>query len=462
MNFRTLKFILVNGDMRKRILAVIGMVLVFRFLSHVPIPLGEPTQLRQLLNNIFSGQQLFGFIDLLSGGALANFSIMLMGLGPYINASIIMQLLTKAIPKLETLNKEGESGRRKINQYTRIATLPLAIVQSIGVIFLLRQTATAQAGIDIGLNATPFDWIVMVSALVGGSMLLMWLGELVSEQGVGNGISLLIFAGIISSLPSSIALLVTSVFDSENKLVVLGQTLPVNGRALALGAGIAVGTIILTYVLVKLNEAQRTVTISYAKRVGGNQAYGGVDSILPIKLITAGVVPIIFAVAFLSLPSFAGQLMQNAGSQRLQDIGRVMVEWFQSPEGGAPVSNTAAWLYPLLYFVLVVAFTYFYTSIAFNTKEIAENLQKQGGFVPGVRPGSATEKFLGTIVVRLTLFGSLALGILAVLPILLERVLGTSQLAISGTGILIVVSVALETLRQIESRALMISYDTYE
>lgn len=462
MNLSTISFIFKNKDMRKRILAVIGMVIVFRFLSHVPIPLGEPSQLRQLLNNIFSGQQLFGFIDLLSGGALANFSIMLMGLGPYINSSIIMQLLTKAIPKLETLNKEGETGRRKINQYTRILTLPLAIVQSIGVIFLLRQTASAQAGIDIGLNANLFDWVVMVSSLVGGSMLLMWLGELVSEQGVGNGISLLIFAGIISSLPSTIASMVKSVFDDTNKLSIFGQTLPVNGKALLISSGMAIGTIILTFILVKLNEAQRTVTISYAKRVGGNQAYGGVDSILPIKLITAGVVPIIFAVAFLSLPSFAGQLMQNANATWAQDLGRTLVEWFQSPQGGAPVAGIAGWLYPILYFLLVVVFTYFYTSITFNSKELAENLQKQGGFIPGIRPGSETEKYLDTIVVRLTLFGSLALGILAILPILLERWLGTTQLAISGTGILIIVSVALETLRQIESRALMISYDSYE
>ncbi len=448
--------------MRKRVFAVLGMVLVFRFLAHVPIPLGDPAQLRQLLNNLFDGQQLFGFIDLLSGGALANFSIMLMGLGPYINASIIMQLLTKAIPKLEALNKEGESGRRKINQYTRILALPLAIIQSIGMVFLLRQTASAQLGIDISQGASPFDWVVMISSLVGGSMLLMWLGELMSEQGVGNGISLLIFAGIASSLPSTVALIIRSIFPEGAVFTVFGWTLPISGKGLLIALAITLGVVAISYVIVKLNEAQRTVTISYAKRVSGNQAYGGVDSVLPIKLITAGVVPIIFAVAFLSVPAFIGQLLQNMDSQNMQELGSKLLQWFQSPTGGTPNTGTGAWLYPLMYFILVVVFTYFYTSITFNTKEIAENLQKQGGFVPGVRPGNQTESYLGKIVVRLTLFGSLALGLLAVLPIFLERVLGTQQLAISGTGVLIVISVAIETLRQVESRALMISYDTYD
>ncbi len=461
MNWRTIKFIFTNGDMRKRVFAVLGMVLVFRFLSHVPIPLGEPQQLRQLLDNLFNGQQLFGFINLLSGGALANFSIMLMGLGPYINASIIMQLLSKAIPKLETLNNEGETGRRKINQYTRMLTLPLAIVQSIGIIFLLRQTASAQAGIDITQGAGVIQWVLMVSALTGASIMLMWLGELVSEQGVGNGISLLIFAGIVSSLPSTAALIIKSIFVKDAKLTLFGATLPVSGRSLAIGLAFLVATIAISYIIVKLNEAQRTITISYAKRVSGNQAYGGVDSILPVKLIAAGVVPIIFAVAFLSLPAFIGQLLQNGSKPWMQEWGPKLLTWFQSPTGGTPSTGRAALIYPIAYFLLVVAFTFFYTSITFNTKEIAENLQKQGGFIPGVRPGSATEAYLGKIVSRLTLFGSLALGLLALLPIVVERILGTNQLALSGTGVLIVISVALETLRQIESRALMISYDNY-
>ncbi len=461
MTFRTIGFIFKNGDMRKRVLIVLGMILIFRFLAHVPIPLGEPQQLRQLLQNLFNGQQLFGFIDLLSGGALANFAIMLMGLGPYINASIIMQLLSKAIPKLETLNNEGESGRRKINQYTRILSVPLAIIQSIGIIFLLRQTASAQAGINITQGAGLTQWILMVSALAGGSVLLMWLGELISEQGVGNGISLLIFAGIISSIPSTIAVLVKSIFADSAQISVLGHKLPVDARALLVFVGLALATLTVSYVLVKLNEAQRTITISYAKRVAGNQAYGGIDSVLPVKLIAAGVVPIIFALAFLSLPSFAGQLLQNGNKLWMQEWGARLVEWFQSPNGSSPTTGKAAYIYPILYFLLVVVFTYFYTTITFNTKEIAENLQKQGGFIPGVRPGQQTEKHLSTILLRLTLFGSLALGVIAILPIFAERLIGTSKLAISGTGILIIISVALETLRQIESRALMISYDDY-
>jgi preprotein translocase subunit SecY len=290
----------------------------------------------------------------------------------------------------------------------------------------------------------------------------MWLGELVSEQGIGNGISLLIFAGIISSLPSTVGLVIKSIFTKDAKFVLFDKfTLPVSGRALALGCVMLVATIILAYIMVKLNEAQRTITISYAKRVSGNQAYGGVDSVLPIKLIGAGVVPIIFAVAFLSLPSFVGNFLQNSAKPGLQTLGRDLLTWFQSPTGGTPTTGKAALIYPIAYFILVVAFTFFYTSITFNTKEIAENLQKQGGFVPGVRPGLQTEKHLQGIVTRLTLFGALALGLLALLPILVERLLGTSQLALSGTGVLIIISVALETLRQVESRALMVSYDNY-
>ena len=453
--------------MRKRIFAVIGMLIVFRFLAHIPIPLADPSTLKQVLENVFNqagSSQLLGFLNVLSGGALANFSIMLVGLGPYINASIIMQLLTKAIPKLEALNKEGEYGRKKIQQWTRMITFPLAIVQSVGTIFLVRQSAASFGGLgDIVNNASLSQWVLMVSALTGGAMLLMWLGELITEQGIGNGISLVITVGIVASLPSIIGNLITSVVAKGSSFKIFGHfNFPINSQALWITLGILVATLLVTVFVVYLNEAQRRITISYAKRLQGNRVYGGVTTTLPVRLITAGVVPIIFALAFLSLPAFIGQLLSQSAHGGLQTFGQHLVTWFQNP---TPTTLAAggyqAYLYPVLYFLLVFMFTFFYTSVVFNSKEIAENLQKQGGFIDGVRPGAQTEKYLTKVVNRLTLFGALALAFLAILPIIAQALLKTNQIAIGGTSILILVSVALETLRQLESRALMITYDDY-
>lgn len=465
MSWKVIWASLKSSDMRKRILAVLGMLLVFRILAHIPIPLSNPETLKQILQNLFTNNTptLLSFINVLSGGALANFSIMLVGLGPYINASIIIQLLTKAIPQLENLNKEGEYGRKKINQYTRMLTLPLAIIQSIGAIFLVRQSAQQIGGIgDITANTSMLQWVLMVAALTGGAMILMWLGELITEQSVGNGISLIITVGIVSSLPSTIGSVVGSIVNESSKFVILGRTLPINKQALLYGLILLAIVTVVTVLIVKLNEAARKVTIHYAKRVQGNRAYGGVTTILPIKLITAGVIPIIFAVAFLSVPSFVGQLMTGASSQRLQQIGGNLVQWFQTPsQTSFQVPGWTPYIYPVVYFLLVFVFTFFYTSITFNAKEIAENLQKQGGFIEGVRSGAKTEKYLSQIVNRLTLFGALSLGLLALLPILGQAFLKTS-IAIGGTSILILVSVALETLRSIESRALMVTYDQYD
>lgn len=455
-----------NADMRKRLLAVLGMLLVFRIYAHIPVPLSDPKTLKQILENVFAANQapqLLSFINILSGGALANFSIMLVGLGPYINASIILQLLTRAIPKLEALNKEGEYGRKKINQYTRLLAFPLAIVQSIGAIYLVRQSASSIGGLgDITANTSLTQWILMVATLTGGSMILMWLGELITEQSVGNGISLIITVGIVSSLPKTIGSLLSSVVSNEKKWHIFGKQLPIDTSGLLYGLLIIAIVIVVTVLIVKLNEASRKITINYAKRIQGNRTYGGVTTILPVKLITAGVVPIIFAVAFLSVPSFAGQLMSSSSSARLQSLGESLVRLFQSPSVQSfQQGGWQPYLYPLVYFLLVVVFTFFYTSIAFNAKEIAENLQKQGGFVEGVRAGTQTEKYLSQVVNRLTLFGAIALGLLALLPIMAQMFIKTN-IAIGGTSILILVSVALETLRQIESRALMVTYDQYE
>ncbi len=464
MNWKVIWRSLKHNDMRKRLLAVFGMIVVFRVLAQIPIPLSDPTTLRELLDTLFTATQdtqLFSFLDVLSGGALANFSIMLIGLGPYINASIIMQLLTQAIPKLETLNQEGEYGRKKINQATRIITLPLAIIQSIGAIVLVRQQAQQISGLDITANASIASWIVMVAALTGGAMLLMWLGELITEQSIGNGISLLITAGIVSQLPSTIASITTSVFSGSESVTLLGKTINYRTESLVIALILLVSVVFTTWVVVKLNEAARNITINYAKRVQGNRTYGGVTTRLPVKLITAGVIPIIFAVAFLSVPSFAGQILSTNANARWSELGNNLLLWFQTPTNDTfSIPGWTPYIYPITYFVLIVLFTYFYTSITFNAKEISENLQKQGGFIEGIRSGRDTEKYLRSVVTRLTFFGSLSLGLIALGPIVAQIFLNTN-ITVGGTGVLILVAVALETLRQVESRALMITYDDY-
>jgi len=467
MNWKIIGKSLGHPEMRKRILAVLGILLVFRILAHIPVPLTDPETLKQVLNNLFSSQntpQFLSIINIFSGGALANFSIMIAGMGPYINASIIMQLLTKAIPKLEALRKEGEYGQRKINQYTRLLTFPLAILQSIGAIYMVRQLATQVGGIgDITAGASIWNWILMVSALTGGSMLLMWLGEQITERSVGNGISLLITVGIVSGLPGTISSLISGIFDGSSHWNILGFSLPVNASALGVGALIALAVLVVTWLVVKVNEAARRITVNYAKRVQGNRTYGGVTTVLPVKLISAGVVPIIFAVAFLSVPSFVGQLMTGNSSEHLRKLGADLVQWFQTPTATTFASyGWQAYIYPVVYFLLVFLFTFFYTSVTFNSKEIAENLQKQGGFIEGVRTGLQTEKYLSKTVSRLTLFGALSLGLLALAPVIAQIVWPqAANLAIGGTSVLILVSVSLETLRAVESRALMVTYDQY-
>lgn len=470
MNWRIIFRSLKNKDMQKRLLIVVGIIVVYRLLAHIPVPLAEPTQLRNAISSVLGHTDLGGILNLLSGGALSSFSLVLVGLSPFITASIIIQLLTKAIPKLEELHKDGETGRRKIQQWTRMITVPLAIVQSIAFIFILRQTVL-QGGSTTLADPTAMEWIVSVTAMTAGSVLLMWLGELITEQGIGNGISIVIFAGIISQLPQMLASLISSLLDtSSGSLNVFNWfTLPLNPTMFWTVLIMSIAGLIVLYFLVKINEAQRVITINYAKRVHGNSNYGDVKSILPVKLIAAGVIPVIFAVAFLSLPQFVGQVMKASGNANLLPTADKLITWFQAPSAGSFTGSTAeAFIYPTLYFLLVIAFTYFYTGIVFNANEIAENLQKQGGFIEGVRPGAQTEKYLTKTVNRLILFGSIVLGIVAILPFVAEYLtyhltgLRGLRLSIGGTGILIIVSVGLETLRQINSRALMVTYDDFD
>ncbi|MBQ3352834.1 preprotein translocase subunit SecY [Candidatus Saccharibacteria bacterium] len=457
--------------MLKRVLVILGIIVAYRFLAQIPVPMGDASTFKEAVSNLLEKSDFSNFLNLISGGGLASFSIILVGLSPYITGSIVIQLLTKAIPSLEEISNDGETGRRKINQWTRILTVPLAIVQSIAYIFILYQS-TLSANIATDFTPTFGDWALSVTAMTAGSLILMWMGELITEQGVGNGISTLIFASIISQLPTTMASLGVALFDtSQGGLDVFGWfELPVNPVTFWIVLGFTLAMIVVIYFLVKLNEAQRIITINYAKRVHGNSTYGGIKSILPIKLIAAGVIPVIFATAFLSLPALVGQVVMSVDPGN--EFGASMVEIFSAPSANNfstmyPDGITARWfVYPALYFLLVFMFTYFYTSIIFNTKEIADNLQKQGGFIEGVRPGITTSNYLNKVVNRLNLFGALALGLIAMLPFITDYVfiLTTGApigLSISGTGLLIVVTVALENLRSVDSRALMITYDDF-
>ena len=463
MNFKTIFKSFKNKEMRKRIFAVVGILVVYRILAHVPVPLGDAGTFKEAVTKLITSTDLGGFLNLISGGGLTNFSIILVGLSPYITSSIVMQLLTKAIPRMEELNNDGESGRRKIAQWTRILTVPLAIMQSFAYVYILFQQVVASST-TTAVSLSAYDWAVAVTAMTAGSILLMWLGELITEQGIGNGISTVILCSIISGLPNTLTSLGTQLFSGS--MEVFGITIPVDPAMLGIVAGLLVGLIVVLYFIVKINEAQRIITINYAKRVHGNSAYGGIKSIMPIKLIAAGVVPVIFAVAFLSVPSFIGQIIQR--NDPSSQIAANLVNWFSAPNANTYTGLTwESYIYPIAYFILVVMFTYFYTSIIFNSQEIAENLQKQGGFIEGVRPGRETEKYFSRTVNRLNLFGALALGLIAMLPYITDYIfiitLGYPLgLSISGTGLLIIVTVAIENLRQINSRALMVTYDDYQ
>ena len=472
MHFKTIFKSFKNKDMLKKFLTILGILVVYRFLAHIPVPLGEATTLRDAVHQIINSSDFGSFLNMISGGGLTSFSIILVGLSPYITSSIVIQLLSKAIPSLEEISQDGETGRRKLNQWTRILSIPLAIIQSIAYSYILYQNVVASATAVLPELST-MEWVIAITAMVAGSTILMWLGELMTEQGIGNGISMLIFASIITGFPSIFASLWTTITDtSAGSLTLFGWlNLPVNPTWFWIGLAFLAAIILIVYVLVKLNEAQRIITINYAKRVHGNSAYGGIRSILPLKLIAAGVIPVIFATAFLSLPALVGQfvLSKNPDAELAQNI--VMLFTAPSAQNFAifyPLGITWKWfVYPVAYFLLVFMFTYFYTSIIFNTKEIADNLQKQGGFIEGVRPGNQTAEYLDKIINRLNFFGAFSLGLIALLPFISDYIFIQTMgaplgLSLSGTGLLIVVTVALENLRALDSRALMVTYDDFE
>jgi preprotein translocase subunit SecY len=415
-------------DLRKKVFIVLGLLILFRLSATVPVP-GIP---RESLQSLFAGNQLFGLLDIFSGGGLSNLSIMMLGVGPYITASIVIQLLTMIVPRLEQMAKEeGEAGRRKLNQWTRLLTVPLAALQAFGFINLLQRGGLGATAV---VAFTPWQLILTIITVTAGTIFLMWLGELISEQGIGNGISLIIFVGIISRLPQIIAQTVATWTPDQ---------------LLTYAAFIVVSLIVIAGV-VFVSEGQRSVPVSYAKRVRGNRIFGGVATHLPLRVNQAGVMPIIFALSVMLFPGVLANFFVSAQTEWLASGARWVVGLFQDQA-----------FYAISYFVLVVAFTYFYTSVTFDPYNIAENVQKQGGFIPGIRPGRQTAKYLKYVLNRITLAGALFLGLIAVLPLVVQAATGVTTLTIGGTALLIVVSVVLETMKQIESQLTMREYESF-
>ena len=412
-------------DLRKKILIVAGLLVAYRVLAAIPIPGVDAAKLA----NYFNSNQIFGFLNFFSGGGLSTLSIVMLGVGPYITSTIIMQLLTIIFPKFkEMYYEEGARGQAKFNQYSRMLTVPLAIVQSYGFMTLL----ISQGVID---RPAPFAFATNIAVIACGSMIALWLGELITEQKVGNGISLIILAGILSRLPGSVG----------NALLSYTPSL------LATYIGFVVVGVLLIGGVVYLNEGERKIPVAYARRVRGNKMFGGAQSYLPLKVNQAGMIPLIFAISVLLFPQFLAWI-----------VSIFSITWGLKISAFASAFVANQLWYGIFYFLLVFIFTYFYTSITFNPEEVAKNLQRSGGFVPGIRPGESTEKFFGSVVNRITLWGAIFLGFVAVLPIIVQAVTGVAVLTISGTAILIVVSVALETMRQVDSQLTVREYEGIE
>lgn len=412
-------------ELRRKIFITTLILVIFRVLAHIPVSGFDIAALRSL----FQSNQLLGLLDIFSGGTLVNFSIISLGLNPYINASIIMQLLTMVWPKLDALSKEGESGRQVITQYTRYLTIPLAFIQSIAMFTLLKN----QGIISL---VSPIQLLAIVLGLTAGTIILMWLGELVTEYGIGNGISLLIFAGIVARLPVVFTQTATT-FDQAQVFNLL--------VFLVLG-------LLVVFGVVFINEGRRQIPIHYARRfLAGRETGGGASTYLPLRVNQAGVIPIIFAVSLVLVPSFAGQYLSQVTQPQLAFLGRFLLAHF-NPEGLT---------YNLTYFLLVVGFTYFYTAVIFNPTKIADEIKKYGGFFPGIRPGTATASFLNYILVRVTLAGALFLGAIAILPSIVSQMTGLTTLILGGTGLLIVVSVIMDTAKHFESKLIERSYEGF-
>ena len=412
-------------ELRNKILIVAGLLVAYRVLAAIPIPGVDAARLQ----NYFGQNQLFGFLNFFSGGGLSNLSVVMLGVGPYITATIIMQLLTIIFPNLkEMYYEDGARGQAKFNQYARLITVPLALVQAYGFLILL----ISQGVID---RPDPFSMIRNIAVIACGSMIALWLGELITEQKVGNGISLIILAGIIARLPSDIGAAIATYTSSM---------LPTYIGYIVIG-------VLLIGGIVYLNEGERKIPVAYARQVRGNKMYGGAQSYLPLKVNQAGMIPLIFAISVLLMPQFLAQI-----------VSIFSAHWGLAISGFANAFVANQLWYGIFYFLLVFAFTYFYTAITFNPGEVAKNLQRGGGFIPGIRPGESTEKFFGSIVNRITFWGACFLGLIAILPIIVQKITGVAVLTVSGTALLIVVAVALETMRQVDSQLTVREYEGIE
>ena len=410
-------------DLRKDIFFVLSMLVIFRLAAHIPIPGIDVTTLREY----FASNQILGLLNIFSGGGMQNFSIVMMGVAPYITSSIIFQLLAMIVPKLEEMQKE-EQGRQRINVWTRWLTVPLAILQSFGMITILRSQSQYQILSDV----TPFNYISMLIIITTGTIFLMWIGELISEKKIGNGISLLIFAGIISSLPQAV-MQVVATFDQTQLFLMIG---------------FAIIALITIVGVVVITEGQRNVPVQYARQVRGNRMYGGTSTHLPLRVNMAGVIPIIFAISVVLFPSMIAQFFMQAKTAWIASAAEWVIRAFQNQL-----------FYGIIYFLMVFAFTYFYTEVIFHPTQIAENLQKQGGFIPGIRPGRHTSEYLANTIHKIIFVGALFLAIIAILPLIMRYFTGIQSLAIGGTSLLIVVAVVIETVKQIESQLTMRKYE---
>ena len=411
-------------EIRNKIFFILAILIVFRLAANIPVPGVDQEQLARFLE----GNQLFGLLNLFSGGGLSSISIVLLGVGPYITASIIMQLLTMIIPRLEQIyREEGEAGRQKFNQWTRWATVPLAAMSTYGMISLFKSQ-----NIMKDLNSFDFFYIIVVS--VAGTIFLMWLGEIITEKKLGNGISLIIFAGIVAGIPSGFSRVLATWDPTKLFLYIFLLIITV----------IAIGAVVV------ITEGQRNIPVAYAKRIRGNRMYGGTTSHLPLRVNQAGVIPIIFAMSIMLFPGMIANFLSQAANPTIAGLATSVGNLFQNQ-----------WFYGIFYFILVVAFTYFYTSVVFDPNRIAESLQKQGGYIPGIRPGNKTSEFLYRIINRITLSGAIFLGLIAVLPFVIEGFTNIGSITIGGTGLLIVVSVVIELVKQIESQLVMRDYEGF-
>ncbi|KXJ99471.1 MAG: Protein translocase subunit SecY [Parcubacteria bacterium OLB19] len=419
--FRKLTLVFTEPAIRNRVLFILGALVVFRMLASIPIPGVDQAVLQQF----FANNQFLGLLNIFSGGGLANLSIVMLGVGPFITAAIIMQLMTVMSARVKSLyNEEGEAGRAKFTQYSRLLTLPLAVLQGFGFLTLLQSQ-----GVITGLST--FDFIVNVILVVAGSMLLMWIGELITEYGIGNGVSIIIFAGIVATLPSTVSQLAFTFDPSQLPLYI----------------GFGFVALFIIYAVVFMTEAERPVPITYAKQSRGGVTYGGSDSYLPLRLNQAGVIPIIFALSILLFP----QMVLNI-------LSAFNLSWVAGANDTVTAILNNQFIYGAIYFILVFLFTFFYTAVTFDPENVAKNLQRNGAFIPGIRPGNHTSEYLGNLITRLTLVGAIFLGFVAVLPIGMQMATGIAALAIGGTAVLIVVQVVLDLIRRLDAQVSMREY----